>query len=157
MQLTMMGEYAIRAMLHLATVRNGGIVELSSISKQWDIPENFLRKISAQLAAAGLVSSFRGLGGGVALGRPAESITLLDIIEAIEGEISLNKCLVHTGFCPRDTWCAVHLVWVEAQTSLKKVLASRNLAQLATQSTDRKALVEQNAQRTAEASFQSVE
>lgn len=143
MQLTMTGEYAIRAMLHLASQQFGTVAQISDISKQWDIPENFLRKISAQLSGAGLITSQRGLGGGVTLGRPAEVITLLDIIEAVEGKISLNKCLMCDEFCPRDTWCAVHLVWGEAQAKLKEVLAMKSLAQLSAQSIERRAALEE--------------
>ncbi len=140
----MTGEYAIRAMLHLASLRFGTVAQISEISRQWEIPENFLRKISAQLSNAGLVASQRGLGGGITLARPAEVITLLDIIEAVEGKISLNKCLMCDAFCPRDSWCAVHLVWGEAQDKLKEVLTSKSLAQLAAQSADRRAAIEVN-------------
>ncbi len=142
MQLTMTGEYAIRAMLHLATLQAGAVAQISEISKHWDIPENFLRKISAQLVNAGLVASQRGIGGGVTLARPATEITLLDVIEAVEGKLALNKCLLCDAFCPRDTWCAVHVVWSEAQQKLKEVLTSKNLAQLAIQSVERRAELE---------------
>lgn len=144
MQLTMTGEYAIRAMLHLASLHFGTVAQISEISKQWGIPENFLRKISAQLSSAGLVASQRGLGGGVTLARPAEVITLLDIIEAVEGKISLNKCLVCDAFCPRDSWCAVHVVWGEAQAKLKEVLSSKSLAQLAVQNSENRAAFEKS-------------
>jgi Rrf2 family protein len=144
MQLTMTGEYAIRAMLHLASLQFGTVAQISEVSRSWDIPENFLRKISAQLTNAGLVASQRGLGGGITLGRPAEVITLFDIIEAVEGKISLNKCLMCDAACPRDSWCAVHLVWCEAQAKLKEVLSSKSLAQLALQSVERRAAVKDN-------------
>jgi len=129
-------------MLHLASQRFGTNVQIAEISHLWDIPENFLRKISAQLSGAGLIISQRGVGGGIALSRPAETITLLDIIEAAEGKITLNKCLNCDNFCPRDSWCAVHLIWAEAQEKLKAVLTSKSLAELAAQSLDRRAALE---------------
>jgi Rrf2 family protein len=138
----MTGEYAICAMLHLATLQVGAVAQISEISKQWDIPENFLRKISAQLVSAGLWASQRGIGGGVTLARPATEITLLDIIEATEGKLALNKCLLCDAFCPRDAWCAVRVVWSEAQQKLKEMLTSKNLAQLAMQSVERRTELE---------------
>jgi Rrf2 family protein len=144
----MTGEYAIRAMLHLAALRFGTVAHISDISKQWEIPENFLRKISAQLSGAGLITSHRGLGGGITLSRPAEVITLLDIIEAIEGKITLNKCLACDAMCPREKWCAVHLVWGETQAKLKEVLASRNLAQLAAHNAEQQASIEDSPHNT---------
>ena len=134
MQLTMSGEYAVRTMIHLSLVPDGNVAQISDISKEWEIPEHFLRKISAQLVSAGLISSFRGLGGGIALARPAGEITPLQVIEAIEGKIALNKCLIHQGFCSRDRWCAVHRLWAEAQGKLEEVLSSKSIAQLAQES-----------------------
>jgi Rrf2 family protein len=134
MQLTMSGEYAVRTMIHLALVPEGSVTQISDISKEWEIPEHFLRKISAQLVGAGLIASTRGLGGGVTLARPAGAITPLEVIEAIEGKIALNKCLIHQGFCSRDRWCAVHRLWAEAQHKLKEVLSSKTIAQLAAES-----------------------
>jgi Rrf2 family protein len=134
MQLTMSGEYAIRTMIHLSLVGDGAMAQISDISKEWEIPEHFLRKISAQLSGAGLITTYRGLGGGITLARPARNITPLEVIEAIEGTIALNKCLLHQGFCPRDRWCAVHRLWAEAQEKLKEVLSSKTIAELAAES-----------------------
>jgi len=137
MQLTMMGEYAIRAMMHLSSRPFGTMVPISEVSALWDIPESFLRKISAQLAKARLITTQRGVGGGLSLARPAEEITLLDVMEAIEGPLSLNKCLINPRVCSRTGWCAVHLLWSEGQEKLKGVLRSRSLAELALLSGDR--------------------
>jgi Rrf2 family protein len=131
MQLTMNGEYAIRAMIHLSGLPLGTVVPIGKISKQWNIPESFLRKISVQLARANLIISQRGLNGGIRLSHPAATITILDVIEAVEGTISLNKCLLCRNVCSRDEWCQVHLLWSEAQAKLKEILASKTLAQLA--------------------------
>jgi len=130
-QLTLTGEYAIRAMIHLASLPEGTIVQISQISEQWEIPDNFLRKITAQLSKAGLIFSHRGNAGGIQLARPAETLTLLDVIEAVEGKIYLNKCLIGPQFCSRTSWCAVHIVWCEAQQALKEILTRRSLAELA--------------------------
>lgn len=131
MRLTMTGEYAIRTMLHLASVPAETTVQIPEVSHTWDIPEGFLRKIVPQLSKAGLIHSRRGVGGGIQLARPAEAITLLDVIEAVEGKLSLNYCLLNPLFCHRTPWCAVHIVWCEAQQKLKEILSKRSLAELA--------------------------
>jgi Rrf2 family protein len=142
MQLTMTGEYAVRAMLGLSTLPFGTVIQIPEVSTRWDIPENFLRKIITLLAKAGLIHSQRGNGGGIRLATPAENLTLLDVVEAIEGKIYLNKCLISPQFCSRSVWCAVHIVWCEAQTALKDILAKRTLAELASLHTARQSQLE---------------
>jgi len=124
MQLSRAGEYAIRAMLHLAAMEGRGVAQISVISRTWDIPESFLRKILQLLTRAGLVTSSRGSGGGFALARSAAEITLLNVIEAVEGKLFLNKCLIGPGFCP------VHVVWEKAQRALEEILGGASLADL---------------------------
>lgn len=147
LQLTMTGEYSVRAMLHLAGQPPGTVVHTSEISRQWEIPVEFLRKIVQLLSKAGLILSRRGVGGGVELAKPAEEITLLEVVEASEGKLALNKCLMYSGFCHRDPWCAVHSVWAEAQEKVKETLRAKNIAELAAQSlTRRKASFSSNRQ-----------
>lgn len=138
LQLTMTGEYTVRAMLHLASQPPGTIVQIYDIAQQGDIPETFLRKIMQLLTKSSLVLSHRGVGGGIELAKSAEDITLLEVIEAAEGKLALNKCLIHAGFCPRDSRCAVHLVWVEVQDKMKEILRSKSIAELARQSLQRR-------------------
>jgi Rrf2 family protein len=126
-----MGEYAVRAMIHLASVPEGRAVELSEISRDSKIPESFLRKIAARLTKAKLICSTRGVGGGVALAKSGHTITVLDVIEAVEGRLSLNKCLLCPKECGFSGWCDVHVLWGEAQLKLKETLRSRSLAELA--------------------------
>ena len=138
LQSTMAGEYTVRMMLHLAAQPAGTILQISEISRQCDIPENFLRKIVQALAKSRLILSRRGIGGGIELARAAENITLLEVIEAAEGKLALNKCLVQPGMCDRDPWCAVHLVWCEAQEKMKEILSSKSIAELSRQSLTRR-------------------
>ncbi len=137
-QLSSGGEYAVRTMLHLASTPEGEGVQISSIAAAWDIPENFLRKIVPLLAKAKLIISRRGKSGALYLARPAATITLLDVIQAVEGPMALNKCLISPDFCNRSGWCAVHCLWSEAQETLKSTLRSKSIAELATASLDAK-------------------
>ena len=131
MQLTMSGEYAIRTMVHLSRLPPGAIAQISDISRRWGIPETFLRKIVARLSHGGLVKSHRGVGGGISIARPPEQISLLEVLDEMEGPMALNRCLIEPLFCSRTKSCVVHGVWCEAQDMLRNLLASRSFAELA--------------------------
>jgi Rrf2 family protein len=130
-QLTMTGEYAVRAMLHIAALPPDAIAPIADISRAWEVPETFLRKIVGKLARGGLLTTHRGNGGGIALSRPSREITLLDVLRVTEGPLALNACLTSAGACHRTPWCPVHPVWCEAQEKLREVLSSRTLEDLA--------------------------
>jgi Rrf2 family protein len=138
MQLTLTGEYAIRAMIHLASGKDESIFRISEVSEVNNIPEKFLRKIIPQLSNAGLVQSQRGIGGGIKLAKPALDITPLQIIEAVEGDMALNKCLIDKAYCSNDRWCTVHTLWCDAQKKLRITLASKSIAELAQENEERK-------------------
>ena len=99
MQLSMMGEYALRAMLFICSEPFGTSSQISEIAEKNEIPENFLRKIVPLLKKANLLNSQRGNGGGITLQKKAEEITPLEIIDAVEGPILLNKCLIVCFSC----------------------------------------------------------
>ncbi|MBI3122382.1 MAG: Rrf2 family transcriptional regulator [candidate division NC10 bacterium] len=131
MKLTRGGEYGIRGVLYLAQQDNGKVSMLSAIAKAQDVPPRFLAKIFQALAKAGIVRSHRGAKGGFSLARPAAEITIKDVIEAIEGPVHLNVCLVAPGECSRDKICPMHRVWEEAQAKMMGVLGQTNFADLA--------------------------
>ena len=143
MQLTLTGEYAIRAMIHLASGKDDSIFQIAEISNVNNIPEKFLRKIIPQLSFAGLIQSQRGIGGGIKLGKPALNITPLEIIEAVEGKMALNKCLIDKAFCSNDRWCTVHTLWCEAQKKLREILSSKSIEELAKENEERKKKLKQ--------------
>jgi Rrf2 family iron-sulfur cluster assembly transcriptional regulator len=142
MQLTMTGEYAIRAMIHLAGLPMGTSVQIAEIARAWNIPESFLRKIITQLTKTRMVSSTRGIGGGVRLTQDPASLTVISVIEAVDGPMTLNKCLIERSFCDRTSWCAVHDIWYEAQEKMKQALGSASLAELARVSSERQITVQ---------------
>lgn len=141
MQLTMSGEYALRAMLYMCSFPQGTKFHIAEIAEKNEIPENFLRKILLQLKGAEFVKATKGNGGGIFLNKPAENVTPLEIIEAVEGSIGLNKCLIHKDFCSRDHFCSVHVIWEDAQKQLRDNLASKNMLELAKLNEERKALI----------------
>jgi Rrf2 family transcriptional regulator, iron-sulfur cluster assembly transcription factor len=131
MKLTRGGEYGIRGVLYLAQQEEGKVSMLSAIAKTQDVPPRFLAKIFQALAKAGVVRSHRGAKGGFSLAKAAQDITIKDVIEAVEGPIQLNICLVAPGECNRDSLCPIHTVWEEAQEKMMMVLSRKNFAELA--------------------------
>ena len=137
MQLTMTGEYAIRAMLYICSFENGKVFQISEIAKENSIPDNFLRKIIPQLCKAGFLKSQRGNAGGITLLKKPEDITPLQVIEAAEGEMALNKCLISHDFCSNDKWCSMHVLWAETQKKIREMLSEKSFAELAKDNTAR--------------------
>lgn len=131
LQLTRGGEYAIRAMTYLARRPVGEISALRDVGAEQDIPESFLAKIFQSLVHAGLVASQRGAHGGFSLARPPGEITVREVVEAIDGPIALNGCVLWPEDCRRSGACRMHEVWILAQERMMDVLGEVTLAQLA--------------------------
>jgi Rrf2 family protein len=127
LQLTRGGEYALRAMTYLACVPDGQVASLRDICHAQDIPETFLAKILQSLAHAGLAVSHRGAHGGFALARPATEISMRDVVEAVDGPIALNPCVLCPEECVRSEACQVHKAWEQAQEQLMGVLGGVKL------------------------------
>ena len=130
MQITRQADYAVRAILYLAQIGNNGRVSTSNVAKEQKIPLSFLAKIISQLSIAGLINTLRGAHGGVTLAREPKNITLLEVVEAIDGPIKLNVCVGAPGSCPFEPNCSVRLVWCDAQNELVTKLRNTNFAQL---------------------------
>ena len=131
MELTRKGEYAVRGIVFLASRPADKVCLLSEIAEAVDVPQTFLAKIFQQFSKIGLVRSYRGTGGGFMLGRAPEKITLLEVVEAVEGPIVPNRCVISTDECDRSNSCHVHPVWVEVQDQVRATLARVTLKELA--------------------------
>ncbi len=130
MQITRQADYAVRAVLYLAKLGPNSRASTAQIAKEQLIPTTFLAKIVSQLAAVGVVRATRGARGGVTLARPAADISLLEIVETIDGPMALNECVIEPDRCPMSTACPVRTVWCDAQVKLATQLAQTNFAQL---------------------------
>jgi Rrf2 family protein len=131
MQLTRAADYAVRIMIHLAALPPGSRPNRAALAVAGDIPEHFVAKILQSLARAGLIDSQRGMNGGFTLARAPEEVTLLEIVEALEGPTRLNVCLIPGDSCGRKAWCPAHVVWAEAQEAMTSVLRRFTIAKLA--------------------------
>jgi Rrf2 family protein len=130
MQITHQADYAVRAVWHVARLGDHVRVATAQIARDQHIPLTFLAKIVPQLSAVGVLRATRGAHGGVSLGRPAASISLLDVVEAIDGPITVSECTTHPDLCPLEATCAVREVWCEARTDLVRRLAQTSFEQL---------------------------
>jgi Rrf2 family protein len=131
MQLTLKGDYAVRVIVDLAGQPAGATVKTEDLGRRTGVPRAYLSKIIQALAHAGLVSTRRGALGGISLLSEPQAITLKQVIEAVEGPIYLNRCVIRPGLCPRDSFCPVHPVWSRVQAIVIRELDSVRIADLA--------------------------
>jgi Rrf2 family protein len=132
MQITRQADYALRTVLYLASLENGARASTAKIAKEQRIPPSFLAKIVSLLAIAGVVQTSRGARGGVALARLAGDISLLDVVQAIDGPIRLIHCIDDHGDCVFGDACSLQETLCEAQDTLVSSLAATDFASLAT-------------------------
>lgn len=130
MQITRQADYAVRAMIYLTQLGNERRASTSQIAQEKHIPPSFLAKIVSQLSVAGLLQTSRGARGGVSLARAPEAISLLDVVEAIDGPIQLNECVGDHSACSFGNDCPMKPVWCDAQHELVSRLSSTNFAQM---------------------------
>ena len=130
MQINRQADYAVRAVLHLARLGGSERAATSTVAAEQRIPPSFLAKIISQLSIAGLLHTSRGARGGVTLARPPKDITLLEVIEAIDGPIQLNECVGDDGNCTFDEDCPLRPVWCDVQELLVRRLKGTNFQHL---------------------------
>jgi Rrf2 family protein len=131
LELTKRGDYAVRAMLALARDEDAGLVSARRIAERMDIPVRFLPQVLGDLGRAGLVEAAPGRAGGYRLARAASAISLLEVIEAVEGDSRRRTCVLRGAPCGVDGFCDVHAVFFAGQEALLGALAGATLAELA--------------------------
>jgi Rrf2 family protein len=125
-------DYAARLVLHLSMQADAtALVSIREIAEVKGMPLPFVRRLVGKLVRSGLLESGRGTGGGVRLARPASAIRLLDVVEAMEGGISLNRCSINREACPLGGNCPIRCIWAEANASLRQSLGGVDFGQLA--------------------------
>ncbi len=122
--------YAITALGHVAT--NGGKAQfIKDIAEATNLPHPYLAKIIHTLARRGLVVTRRGVGGGVALARPPEMITLLDIAQALDDPLLEERCMLGTADCTDERACPAHSFWTQHRKEQVDFLRESTLADVA--------------------------
>ncbi len=130
MQITRAGEYGVMGLIHLARRAPGQVAMIEEVSHSEHIPKSFLAKIFQHLVKVGLVRSVRGAGGGFVLARDPTQITVLEIIEAIEGKIVFQRCLQDEPECEHFGGCALCGLFEQAQDGMREVFMRTTLKDL---------------------------
>jgi Rrf2 family protein len=133
LQISRRVDYAVRVMIELGLRTDDGPLSARELSQKTAVPKAFLHKITADLVKRNLVRTFAGPRGGLALAQPAAQITLLQIVEAADGPVCVNTCLLHPRECPRDRICPTHETWGRLQALIAAELQSTTLHQLVDQ------------------------
>jgi len=127
-----MADYAVVTMAAAARHCGGARICAAQIAEETGLPAPTVQKLVSRLTAAGLLRSSRGVGGGLKLGRPAATITLADIVEAVEGPIALTACIEHGRHdCTLESACMVRPHWPIVNEALRGALAQVPLTRLA--------------------------
>ncbi len=128
-------DYACRVILHLAMLPSGKRATTRDIARRRLIPRALVRRVITQLANAQLVTTTRGSNGGLSLARPPKEISLLDVVQAMEGPLALNACAVNPEACPLMQVCSVHEAWVKTRATLEMELGQATFDKLAQRGT----------------------
>ncbi|MDD5368968.1 MAG: Rrf2 family transcriptional regulator [Anaerolineaceae bacterium] len=132
MQITRQADYALRAMLYLARLEPNQRAATSQIAEDQHIPPSFLAKIISQLSIAGLIHTSRGARGGVSLAHTAGEVSILEVVEAIDGPITLNECTEDGSACPFTDDCPLRPLWCDTQSELVTRLRNTSFADFVT-------------------------
>lgn len=132
MQFNQATDYAFRVIMHLASLPQDEIVKSQAIAEQQNIPVGFLQKIMRALTQGEIVKSYRGIDGGFSLAKPAEEISLLDVITIMEGPVDLQRCLRETSACSKGCapQCPVHTALAVIQKDFTRALGKVNFSSL---------------------------
>lgn len=128
MKLSAAAELAIRGILVLAEQYGQGPVTLDTVCAKRNLPKQYLTKIFASLARSGLVMPVRGKGGGYMLGREPRQISLLDVIESVEGPVAMNYCQAYPSQC-QEVECRMRPIWSDLQSVVREKLSSTKLSE----------------------------
>ena len=133
MQILSLTEGGIRTVLYLTIAGQDRWVRSEEICRTQEITPAFLTRIARPLLKRGILSAVRGVGGGFRLGRPPDTISMLEVIETLQGPMLFNDCLIAPGTCPRDGRCPVHPVWKQIKEGTERILAMWTFSDLARQ------------------------
>lgn len=133
MKLSTRTRYGVRLMIDLAMRFGEGPVYLREIASKEDISEKYLSQIIMPLKSAGLVHSHRGVKGGYELALEPSQITMLDVVQALEGKNEILACIGPQDGCQRATQCVARNLWIKVQSAMDNTLVAVTLSELVEQ------------------------
>ena len=128
--ITREADYAIRCVLYMSAAE-GKLTNVKEIAEPMEIPQSFLAKILQKLLKAGLVESVRGAGGGFKLMKKPSDINLHEVVVAIDGTMSLNRCVDDPASCELSHDCVMHPIWQDVSEELAELLKKKDFKSLA--------------------------
>lgn len=123
-------QYAISAIIAISKQSGDGAVSASNLSKSLNCPTAYLSQVLAKLKEPGILKSQRGLNGGVYLAKPIETITMMDVIAAIDGTEFFDKCFMGIEGCGHIEPCPFHEFWSVERTKIERWLKNTTFAQV---------------------------
>lgn len=124
-------DYGIRALMHMSLMKSEtGIFGAREIAEAREVPEVYMQKVLHALAEAGIVQSHRGVFGGFSLLKQPDEITILSLMETLQGPVAINKCVLKMDLCPREKECLISEGWCKVQSSLVEFLGGITLKDL---------------------------
>jgi len=124
------GDYSLRALLVLGRLADGEIMAADRLARSAKVAEPILRKLLQKMAGAGVVESTRGAGGGFRLARAPRDISVLEVIEPVQGKLAINRCFLAASHCPLKGRCAISRKLVGIQEHLVQFFKGITLADL---------------------------
>ncbi|MBO8126031.1 MAG: Rrf2 family transcriptional regulator [Firmicutes bacterium] len=131
MDITKKAEYAISILLELAQSKDKEFIPSREVGERQGVPANLIPQLVAILSKQGWIEAIRGPRGGIRLAVDPGTISLVSVIEAVEGPITVSRCLVQQGkSCPNQTGCPLRNVWARAQQKVVEVLGDTSIQDL---------------------------
>lgn len=131
MKLSTKGRYGLAAMIEIASSQQEGPVSITAISTRQEISLRYLEQLMSKLKKAGLVQSVRGAQGGYVLEKPADAISVGDVLRALEGNLDPVSCAgIESGECHKFASCRTKYVWAKLNTSINAVVDEMKLSDL---------------------------
>jgi len=131
MRVSTKSDYALRALIELASRAGGGPVSAEELGRAQEIPHNFLQAILADLRRAGIVISQRGQAGGWRMARPPEDVSVADVIRAVDGPLVSVYGLRPEAVAYNESAQVLQHVWIAARSSLRDVFEKVSIKALA--------------------------
>ncbi len=129
LQISQSCDYAIQGLIYLASKQETKPIAVDEVAQARSVPKHYLSKIFQLLMRYGLISSYRGIGGGYLLARPADEITIRQVLEAVEGPLVVSQCVTPTGCraCVHANGCPVQCFWYGIRDRLLDMLSSATI------------------------------
>lgn len=134
MKLSTKGRYGLRALIDLALYSENETVSIQSIARRQNISDSYLEQLMRKLRSAGLIISVRGAQGGYKLARPANEISVGDVLRALEGSLEAVTCGGEDNSCQGADLCVTKFVWERINSSIRDTVDSIKLSQLVEES-----------------------